>query len=106
MRKKGEKGAPTSDQMDKAKKKSKAEEEKEIQPYIRQKKTVDANYEMTDEEYIEVMTSEDLALCKEESEAAKKRPGRKSGAQTPAKPSERKKGSKKKFPKLVIFLNY
>tara|TARA_Y100000592_G_scaffold93984_1_gene158061 strand:- start:5986 stop:7221 length:1236 start_codon:yes stop_codon:yes gene_type:complete len=95
MRKKGEKGAPTSDQLDKAKKKSKAEEEQEIQPYIRQKKTVDANYEMTDEEYIEVMTSEDLALCKEESEAAKKRPGRKSGAQTPAKPSERKKGSDK-----------
>ena len=29
-----------------------------------------------------------------ESQAAK-RPGRKSGAQTPAKPSERKKGSKK-----------
>ena len=52
MRKKGEKGAPTSDQLDKAKKKSKAEEEQEIQPYIRQKKTVDANYEMTDEEYI------------------------------------------------------
>ena len=35
--------------------------------------------------------------CKDESEAAK-RPGPKSGAQTPAKPSERKKGSKKNKP--------
>ena len=83
MRKKGEKGAPTSEQMDKAKNKTKAEEE------------VDASYEMTEQEYLDVMTPEDVALYKEESEAAKKRPGRKSGAQTPAKPSERKKGSDK-----------
>tara|TARA_Y100001938_G_scaffold59411_1_gene83009 strand:- start:1216 stop:2301 length:1086 start_codon:yes stop_codon:yes gene_type:complete len=96
MRKKGDKGAPTPEQLKKAKNKSKAEDEEPvILPYIRQKKTADASYEMTLEEYDEVMSLEDINLYKEEAEAAKKRPGRKSGAQTPAKPSERKKGSDK-----------
>ena len=54
-------------------------------------------YEMTLEEYDEVMENEDLDIFNEESEAAK-RPGRKSGAQTPAKPSERKNGSSKNKP--------
>tara|TARA_Y100000592_G_scaffold14894_2_gene21597 strand:- start:3980 stop:5161 length:1182 start_codon:yes stop_codon:yes gene_type:complete len=82
MRKKGDKGAPTPEQLKKAK-----------------DKTAKAEYEMTDEEFSEVMSIEELVLYKdtdsEETEAAKKRPGRKSGAQTPAKPSERKKGSSK-----------
>ena len=82
MRKKGDKGAPTPEQLKKAK-----------------DKTAKAEYEMTDEEFAEVMSVEELVLYKnsdtEETEAAKKRPGRKSGAQTPAKPSERKKGSSK-----------
>ena len=96
MRKKGDKGAPTPEQLKKAKNKSKAEDEEPvILPYIRQKKTADASYEMTQEEYDEVMSLEDINLYKEEAEAAKKRPGRKSGTQTPAKPSERKKGSDK-----------
>ena len=73
MRKKGEKGAPTSEQMEKAKK----------------KKTYASEYEMTLEEYDEVMDLEDSLAA---------RPGRKSGAQTPAKPSERKKGSSKNKP--------
>ena len=83
MRKKGEKGAPTSEQMEKAKNKS-AKKKKMKSGYA---------YEMTLEEYEEVMEDENL----EELEAAK-RPGRKSGAQTPAKPSERKKGSSKNKP--------
>jgi hypothetical protein len=72
MRKKGEKGAPTPEQMKKAK-----------------KKKVYAEYDMTLEEYDEVMDFEDAVAA---------RPGRKSGAQTPAKPSERKKGSSKNKP--------
>ena len=87
MRKKGEKGAPTSEQMKKAKNKS-AKKKKMKSGYA---------YEMTLEEYDEVMENEDLDIFNEESEAAK-RPGRKSGAQTPAKPSERKKGSSKNKP--------
>ena len=82
MRKKGDKGAPTPEQLKKAK-----------------DKTAKAEYEMTEEELSEVMSVEELVLYKdtdsEEAEAAKKRPGRKSGAQTPSKPSERKKGSSK-----------
>ena len=81
MRKKGEKGAPTPEQIEKAKKASKASEE----------------YVMSLEEFEEVMDLEEIQFWKEESDAAK-RPGRKSGAQTPAKPSERKKGSSKNKP--------
>ncbi len=73
MRKKGEKGAPTSDQLKKAKK----------------KKTYAAEYEMALEEYNEVMNLEDILAA---------RPGPKSGAQTPSKPSEKKKGSSKNKP--------
>lgn len=54
-------------------------------------------YDMTQEEFNEVMNFEEMVKTKDdllETEAAK-RPGRKSGAQTPAKPSERKKGSSK-----------
>ena len=69
MRKKGDKGAPTSDQLKKAK----------------------SNYEMSLEEYLEVMDVNDIIEAK--------RSGPKSGAQTPSKPSERKKGSKKINPK-------
>tara|TARA_Y100000361_G_scaffold57665_1_gene50420 strand:- start:43 stop:1107 length:1065 start_codon:yes stop_codon:yes gene_type:complete len=86
MRKKGDKGAPTSEQMEKAKSKSK-----------KKKMKSGYAYEMTLEEYDEVMEDEDLNIFDEESEAAK-RSGRKSGAQTPAKPSERKKGSSKNKP--------
>jgi hypothetical protein len=86
MRKKGEKGAPTPEQMEKAKSKSK--EKKMSSGYA---------YEMTLEEFEEVMDLEEIELWKEESDAAK-RPGRKSGAQTPAKPSERRKGSSKNKP--------
>lgn len=46
-------------------------------------------YEMSEEEYDEVIGLEDSLAA---------RPGRKSGAQTPAKPSERKKGSSKNKP--------
>ena len=74
MRKKGDKGAPTPEQLKKAKKK---------------KKTY-AEYYMTLEEYDEVMDLEDIL--------AAKRPGPKSGAQTPAKPSEKRKGSSKNKP--------
>tara|TARA_Y100000401_G_scaffold68191_1_gene54644 strand:+ start:2122 stop:3003 length:882 start_codon:yes stop_codon:yes gene_type:complete len=49
----------------------------------------DTEYDMTLEEYDEVMDLEDAVAA---------RPGRKSGAQTPAKPSERKKGSSKNKP--------
>ena len=83
MRKKGEKGAPTPEQMKKAKDKSK-----------KKKMSSGYAYEMTLEEFEEVMDLEEIEFWKEESDAAK-RPGRKSGAQTPAKPRERKKGSSK-----------
>ena len=79
MRKKGEKGAPTSEQMERAKNKSK-----------KKKMKSGYAYEMTLEEYNEVINP------LEELEGA--RPGPKSGAQTPAKPSERKKGSSKNKP--------
>ena len=79
MRKKGDKGAPTAEQIKKAQKKAK--------DYGK----VTANYEMSLEEYDEVMSGEELDL--EDSTA--KRSGPKSAAQTPAKPSERKKGSSK-----------
>jgi hypothetical protein len=86
MRKKGEKGAPTPEQMKKAKDKSK-----------KKKMSSGYAYEMTLEEFEEVMDLEEIEFWKEESDAAK-RPGRKSGAQTPAKPSERRKGSSKNKP--------
>ena len=86
MRKKGEKGAPTPEQMKKAKDKSK-----------KKKMSSGYAYEMTLEEFEEVMDLEEIEFWKEESDAAK-RPGRKSGAQTPAKPSETKKGSSKNKP--------
>ena len=73
MRKKGDKGAPTSEQLQRAKK----------------KKTYATEYEMGLEEYDEVMRLEDILAA---------RPGPKSGAQTPAKPSEKKKGSSKNKP--------
>ena len=87
MRKKGAKGAPTSEQMEKAKKASK----------IKKKSYGSEEYVMSQEEFEEVMDLEEMEFWKEESEAAK-RPGRKSGAQTPAKPSERRKGSSKNKP--------
>lgn len=88
MRKKGEKGAPTSEQMERAKNKSK-----------KKKMKSGYAYEMTLEEYNEVINPLDDIIQNgflEELEAA--RPGPKSGAQTPAKPSERKKGSSKNKP--------
>ncbi len=69
MRKKGEKGAPTSEQI---------------------KKAQASLYDMSMQEYNEVMSLEDIMIAA--------RPGPKSGAQTPAKPSERKKGSSKNKP--------
>ena len=87
MRKKGEKGAPTPEQMEKAKKASK----------IKKKSYGSEEYMMSQEEFEEVMDLEEIEFWKEESDAAK-RPGRKSGAQTPAKPSERRKGSSKNKP--------
>ena len=56
----------------------------------KKKKKTYAEYDMTLEEYDEVMDLEDIL--------AAKRPGPKSGAQTPAKPSERRKGSSKNKP--------
>ena len=50
-----------------------------------------------DDEEEDDCSCNDDCPCKQKTEAAK-RPGRKSGAQTPAKPSERKKGSKKNKP--------
>lgn len=85
MRKKGEKGAPTPEQLKKAKKKTVKAEEEEPQK-------AKAEYEMSQDEFNEVITVNDIIL--ENLEAAK-RSGRKSAAQTPAKPSERKKGSSK-----------
>ena len=52
-------------------------------------KEAEAAYEMSKEEYNEVTDLEDSLAA---------RPGRKSGAQTPAKPSEKKKGSSKNKP--------
>jgi len=69
MRKKGDKGAPTPEQM---------------------KKAQASLYEMTKEEFDSVMDLEDILTAA--------RPGPKSSAQTPAKPSERKKGSSKNKP--------
>ena len=167
MRKKGEKGAPTSEQMEKAKaghmgelafdnpgeamKKAKemgfdkvhnhkqngkdvfmpgpshealmkkvketkaelSEDQKKLPPALQkvilkkkgkkpedkkeEEKSESKAYDMTQEEFDEVMNFEEIVQTKDdllEAEAAK-RPGRKSGAQTPAKPSERKKGSSK-----------
>ena len=88
MRKKGEKGAPTSEQMERAKNKSK-----------KKKMKSGYAYKMTLEEYNEVINPLDDIIQNgflEELEAA--RPGPKSGAQTPAKPSEKKKGSSKNKP--------
>lgn len=83
MRKKGDKGAPTSEQMKKAKK----------------KKTYASEYEMTWEEYNEVINPlEDIIQNGFLKELEAARPGPKSGAQTPAKPSEKKKGSSKNKP--------
>lgn len=53
-------------------------------------KTQASLYEMTMEEFNEVMNLEEIITAA--------RPGRKSGAQTPAKPSERRKGSSKNKP--------
>ncbi len=69
MRKKGDEGSPTPEQI---------------------KKAQASLYEMTMEEYNEVMSLEEIITAA--------RPGRKSGAQTPAKPSERRKGSSKNKP--------
>ena len=70
-------------------------EDVKVKPVLMQKRTI--AYDMTQEEFDEVMDFEEIVQTKDdllEAEAAK-RPGRKSGAQTPAKPSERKKGSSK-----------
>ena len=87
----GDKDYPKQDALKKAQGEPKKKKKKKMSSYS-------SEYEMTDEEFSEIMTYEELELYKdleiEESEAAK-RPGRKSGAQTPAKPSERKKGSSK-----------
>ena len=62
---------------------------------------INSSYDMSEEEYSEVMTLEDEVKCKDhlnesdfESSAAKRR-GPKSAAQTPAAPSERRRGSSK-----------
>ena len=87
----GDKDYPKQDALKKAQGKPK-----------KKKSSYSSEYQMTEEEFSEVMAIEELALYKEleknETEAAKKRSGRKSGAQTPAKPSERKKGSDKNKP--------
>ena len=139
MRKKGEKGAPTSEQMKKAQADHNEEsgmilsqisksidqlnelksminampEDADFEGWVQSKFTKIAdyvnsvhsyikyyesddemeasfNYDMTSEEYDEVMTIEDIISAA--------RPGPKSAAQTPAKPSERKKGSSKNKP--------
>ena len=83
MRKKGDKGAPTSEQLERAKK----------------KKTYASEYSMTWEEYNEVINPwEDIVQNGFLKEIEAARPGPKSGAQTPAKPSEKKKGSSKNKP--------
>ena len=72
-------------------------------PYLRQKKTADAEaYEMGYDEYNQVMNFNDVAETRDdlpvenlEEALSAKRKGPKSSAQTPAKPSERKKGSSK-----------
>jgi hypothetical protein len=101
MRKKGDKGAPTPDQL----KKAKGEKGMKVNPEgtgpYEVKEEFKASYEMSPEEYVEVMTIEDEVQCRDhlnesdfESSAAK-RPGPKSAAQTPSKPSERRRGSSK-----------
>ena len=139
MRKKGEKGAPTSEQMKKAQADHNEEsgmilsqisksidqlnelksminampEDADFEGWVQSKFTKIAdyvnsvhsyikyyesddemeasfNYDMTLEEYDEVMSIEDIISAA--------RPGPKSSAQTPAKPSERKKGSSKNKP--------
>lgn len=59
-------------------------------PSEREAEEMLASYDLTDEEYNEVMSVEDILIAA--------RPGPKSSAQTPAKPSERKKGSSKNKP--------
>ena len=54
-----------------------------------------------DDEEEDDCSCNDDCPCKQKTEAAK-RPGRKSGAQTPAKPSEEKKGSKKNKPEVQV----
>ncbi len=93
MRKKGEKGAPTSDQMKKAKGEKGIKVDPEGTGPYEVKEEFKATYEMSLEEYSEVMSMEDEILF-----GAKKRQGPKSAAQTPSKPSERKKGSSKNKP--------
>jgi hypothetical protein len=101
MRKKGDKGAPTPEQLKKAKGEKKIKVNPEGTGPYEVKEEFKASYEMSLEEYREVMTIEDEIQCKDhlneldfESSAAKRR-GPKSAAQTPAAPSERKKGSSK-----------
>lgn len=93
------KGKKPEDKKDDKEEKSEAKkvdiEDVKVKPVLMQKRT--ASYDMTQEEFDEVMNFEEMVKTKDdllEAEAAK-RPGKKSGAQTPAKPSERKKGSSK-----------
>jgi hypothetical protein len=61
-----------------------------VHSYLKYYDSSDASlYEMSAEEYKEVMSTEDILAA---------RPGPKSGAQTPSKPSEKKKGSSKNKP--------
>jgi hypothetical protein len=61
-----------------------------VHSYLKYYDSSDASlYEMSAEEYSEVMNTEDIIAA---------RPGPKSGAQTPSKPSEKKKGSSKNKP--------
>ena len=93
LKKKGKK--PEDKKDDKSEAKKVDIEDVKVKPVLMQKRT--ASYDMTQEEFDEVMNFEEMVKTKDdllEAEAAK-RPGRKSGAQTPAKPSERKKGSSK-----------
>lgn len=101
MRKKGEKGAPTPEQL----KKAKGEKGMKVNPEgtgpYKVKEEFKASYEMTPEDYVEVMTIEDEIQCRDhlnesdfESSAAKRR-GPKSAAQTPSAPSEKRRGSSK-----------
>tara|TARA_Y100001963_G_scaffold93431_1_gene128685 strand:+ start:35975 stop:37201 length:1227 start_codon:yes stop_codon:yes gene_type:complete len=103
LKKKGKKKEENSkEEEEKAENKSKADEDdKVVLPYLRQKKTADA-YEMSYNEYNQVMnfndaveTRDDLPVEDLEEAISAKRRGPKSSAQTPAKPSERKKGSSK-----------
>ncbi len=101
MRKKGEKGAPTPEQL----KKAKGEKGMKVNPEgtgpYEVKEEFKASHEMTLEDYIEVMTIEDEIQCRDhfnesdfESSAVKRR-GPRSAAQTPSAPSERRRGSSK-----------